>query len=118
MASSNVDQALPNAFFAFFEWCQEQRWWDRLDEAARYLRNWVLIRRNDTSCTADAINRSLDVVQQARITEARLIGAPAQNDDTCEHEWVLPFGMNRRGLPTFQMRTILDDEWVDGRVVF
>ncbi|ETP31624.1 hypothetical protein F442_19528 [Phytophthora nicotianae P10297] len=87
MASSNVDQALPNAFFAFFEWCQEQRWWDRLDEAARYLRNW-----------------------QARITEARLIGAPAQNDDTCEHEWVLPFGMNRRGLPTFQMRTILDDD--------
>ncbi|KAG2769567.1 hypothetical protein PC116_g1493 [Phytophthora cactorum] len=63
---ASADQAPPDAFFTFLEWCQEhlrQRGWGRLDEAAaRYLRNWALIQRDDTSSTGDAIKRLLDAV--------------------------------------------------------
>ncbi|KAG3044611.1 hypothetical protein PI125_g27184, partial [Phytophthora idaei] len=119
---ASADQAPPNAFFSFFEWCQEhlcQRGWGRLDEAAtRYLRKWGLIQRDDTSSTGDAIKRLLDAVPQARITKARLIEAAAKGDDAGEQKWVLPSGVDLRGLPTYQMRTILDDRRIDGRVVF
>ncbi|KAG3065240.1 hypothetical protein PI124_g15278 [Phytophthora idaei] len=119
---ASADQAPPNAIFAFYEWCQEhlrQRGWGRLDEAAaRYLRNWALIQRDDTSSTGDAIKRLLDAVPQARTTKACLIEAAAKSDDAGEQEWVLPSGVDLRGLPTYQMRTILDDQRIDGRVVF
>ncbi|KAG2768445.1 hypothetical protein PC129_g12155 [Phytophthora cactorum] len=91
---ASADQAPPNAFFSFFEWCQEhlrQRGWGCLDEAAaRYLRNWGLIQRD----TGDAIKRLLDAVPQTRITKARLIEAAAKGDDAGEQEWVLPSGVD------------------------
>ncbi|POM68193.1 Hypothetical protein PHPALM_15677 [Phytophthora palmivora] len=55
---------------------------------------------------------------QARITKARLIETVAQGEDAGEAEWVLPSGTDLSGQPTYQMRTILDDRRVDGRVVF
>ncbi|KAG2789927.1 hypothetical protein PC129_g18753 [Phytophthora cactorum] len=119
---ASADQAPPNAFFAFLEWCQEhlhQRGWGCLDKAAaRYLRNWGLIQRDDTSSTGDAIKRLLDAMPQARITKACLIEAAVKGDDAGEQEWVLPSGVDLRSLPTYQMRTILDDQRIDGRVVF
>ncbi|KAG4037658.1 hypothetical protein PC123_g26778 [Phytophthora cactorum] len=123
MASTNIDdQGPPNAFFAFFEWCQQhrrQRGWDRLDEAAaRYLRNLSFIQRDHTSNTGDEIMRLLDAVPQARITKARLSEAAAQGDDTGEQKWILPSGVDLRGLPTYQMRTIPDDQRGNWRVVF
>ncbi|KAG3085437.1 hypothetical protein PI125_g19235 [Phytophthora idaei] len=123
MASTNIDDQGPlNAFFAFFEWCQQhlrQRGWDRLDEAAaRYLRNWSFIQRDHTSNTGDAIMRLLDAVPQVHITKARLSEAAAQGDDTGEQKWMLPSGVDLRGLPTCQMRTIPDDQRGNGRVVF
>ncbi|ETK73951.1 hypothetical protein L915_19168, partial [Phytophthora nicotianae] len=96
-----------------------QRGWGRLDEAAaRYLRNWALIQRDDTSSPSDAIKRLLDAVPQSRITKARLIEAATKGDDAGEQEWVLPSGVDLRGLPTYQMRTKLDDQRVNERVVF
>ncbi|ETM97781.1 hypothetical protein PPTG_19998 [Phytophthora nicotianae INRA-310] len=87
------------------------------EAAARYLRNWALIQRDDTSSPSDPIKRLLDAVPQSRITKARLIEAATKGDDAGEQEWVLPSGVDLRGLPTYQMRTILDDQRVNGRVV-
>ncbi|ETL48048.1 hypothetical protein L916_02297, partial [Phytophthora nicotianae] len=74
--------------------------------------------RDDTSSPSGAIKRLLDAVLQSRITKARLIETATKGDDADEQEWVLPSGVDLRGLPTYQMRTILDDQRVNGRVVF
>ncbi|KAG3010321.1 hypothetical protein PC119_g13584 [Phytophthora cactorum] len=116
--SSNIDdQGPPNAFFAFFEWCQQhlrQRGWGRLDEAApRYLRSWGFIQRDDTSSIEGAIKRLLDAAPHARITKARLSEAAALGGDAGEKEGVLPSGVDLRGLPTYQTCTILDDQRVN-----
>ncbi|ETI51446.1 hypothetical protein F443_05183 [Phytophthora nicotianae P1569] len=66
----------------------------------------------------EAIKRLLDAVPKSRITKSRLIEAAALGDDAGEAEWVLPTGTNLRGLPTYQMRTILADRRINGRVQF
>jgi hypothetical protein len=42
----------------------------------------------------------------------------AQGDDAGETEWVLPTGVDLSGRPTYQIRTILDERRINGRVVF
>ncbi|ETP27512.1 hypothetical protein F442_23212 [Phytophthora nicotianae P10297] len=92
--------------------------WGRLDEAAaRYLRTWVHVQQGNAS-TAEATKRLLDAVPKPRITKSRLIEAAALGDDAGEAEWVLPTGTDLRGLPTYQMRTILADCRINGRVQF
>ncbi|ETP42927.1 hypothetical protein F442_10200 [Phytophthora nicotianae P10297] len=117
----STDTALPTAFPAFFKWCQAHlraRGWGHLDEAAaRYLRTWVHVQQGNAS-TAAAIKRLLDAVPKSRITKSRLIEAAALGDDAGEAEWVLPTGTDLRGLPTDQMRTILADRRINGRVQF
>ncbi|ETI48609.1 hypothetical protein F443_07390 [Phytophthora nicotianae P1569] len=114
----STDTALPTAFPAFFKWCQAHlraRGWGRLDEAAaRYLRTWVHLQQGNAS-TAEAIKRLLGAVPKSRVTKSRLIEAAALGDDAGEAEWVLPTGTDLR---RHQMRTILADRRINGRVQF
>ncbi|ETP28191.1 hypothetical protein F442_22521 [Phytophthora nicotianae P10297] len=117
-----IAAAPPTNTTDFFKWCQQhlqERGWGRLDqEAARFLRSWGLIQRGSTIDVAGAIRRLLDAVPQARITKPRLIEVARQGSDADEAEWLLPGGVTLTAQPTYQMRTILDDRRVNGRVVF
>ncbi|ETP53176.1 hypothetical protein F442_01897 [Phytophthora nicotianae P10297] len=119
-----IAAAPPTNTTAFFKWCQQhlqECGWGRLDqEAARFffLRSWGLIQRGSTIDVAGTIRRLLDAVPQARITKPRLIEAARQGSDAGEAEWVLPGGVFLTARPIYQMRTILDDRRVNGRVVF
>ncbi|GMF40766.1 unnamed protein product [Phytophthora fragariaefolia] len=119
---TSPDQAPATSAVAFFKWCKQylqQRGWGRFDEAAaRYLRQWGLVTRGEDINIGSANKLLLDAVPQARITKARLIEAASQGDDAGEAEWVLPAGTNLRGQPTYLMRTILSDRWVNGTVEF
>jgi len=107
-------------FQAIFAWCQKHlRKGVRLnEEATRYLKTWALITYGSTSTTCDAIKRLLDALPLGRINKARLMETAAQGDDAGETEWVLPTGVDLSGRPTYQIRTILDERRINGRVVF
>ncbi|ETI29666.1 hypothetical protein F443_22976 [Phytophthora nicotianae P1569] len=82
-----------------------------------FLRSWGLIQRGSTIDVAGTIRRLLDAVPQARIAKPRLIEAARQGSDAGETEYMLG-GVFLTARPIYQMRTILDDRRVNGRVVF
>jgi hypothetical protein len=120
MASAQAKPGPPTTFKPFFAWCQKHlRKGVRLnEEATRYLKTWALITYGSTSTTCDAIKRLLDALPLGRINKARLMETAAQGDDAGETEWVLPTGVDLSGRPTYQIRTILDERRINGRVVF
>jgi hypothetical protein len=120
MASAQAEPGPPTTFKPFFAWCQKHlRKGVRLnEEATRYLKTWALITYGSTSTTCDAIKRLLDALPLGRINKARLMETAAQGDDAGETEWVLPTGVDLSGRPTYQIRTILDERRINGRVVF